>query len=272
MIERCPKCSEPLLSLNWSMLKRCDPCEGYVEPTGEWVERREGDIRYAEMMGREDPKTVAELAAELRSPPETLAEDLREVCQRHRSHHRRWLDEETPWLVVERPTHVAAYRESPLGGKVVVRTQRRGEKAPRWAWWATGYAPLGLVGGMMLAQSVVPLGLALMGTGAVSWLTGPGRLLRAHHEAWLQPLLRFEWLQGTENLLVHHSKTVTEVDRSNLWVELESKVAPLRQTFRAWLVAPGFRLKVADHQSHAQLRERVIRLENALELDAPPPR
>jgi hypothetical protein len=272
VVERCPKCSHPLLSLGWTALKQCERCDGYVEPDGSWVERREGDIRYAETMGREDPKTVAELAAELRSPPETLREDLQELCRRHRSHHRRWLDEETPWLVVERAAHPPAYRDSHLGGKVVVRTQRHGRKAPRWAWWATGYAPLGLIGGLVLTQSVVPLGVVLMATGAVSWLTGPQRLMLASHEARIQPVVRFEWLQGSGELSVHHSKTVTKLSRAEVWVELESTMAPLRQSFRAWLVAPGFRLKVADQRSHGQLRERVIRLENALALDATPPR
>ncbi|MBO6940521.1 MAG: hypothetical protein JJ863_36445 [Deltaproteobacteria bacterium] len=104
MTARCPSCKEILLTPIAGDLARCEACQYYVDPDGAVIGAREGRIRTALAEAGEEPRTVAELEAYLRRGAEGAeADELRELCERHRERARAQLDavELPKWITLE---------------------------------------------------------------------------------------------------------------------------------------------------------------------------
>ncbi len=281
MPERCPRCREPLLSLNWSMLKQCEPCDGYIEPDGEWVERREGDLRYAELVTRGEPQTVAELAKALRSPPEAFSEDLRSLCRRHRQRHRMAFEKPHEWLTV---TAIGrgdpGYRdrsEPPLRRVTVARPDRSG-LAVR--------AGLGSIG---LGAALVALGLTMFDIGSpinlvgfmlivfpvfFGLLRGLGTLLERLIPATGPPWVRtIERREGAALLSVRTSNDEShELPAEHTQVTIEEGWDGARRetTYIARLRAQDFSGRLVRSSDRDVVERFVLRLEYVLGLDSIP--
>lgn len=249
-------------------MKRCEPCDGYVEPDGEWVDRREGRLRYAVALTRSEPKTVAELYDALLADPlpdddeATLRAELVELCDRHR---RLRPPRRPDWLSVE-PLAVKSpgYRESGGAHGFRIEVTHPRSRAAR------------------LTLPVLGAGLAAAGTlglvgAAFGLLVGAGTLfvsgqlaLHAHHVRTLAPPLKMRREDGNGRLVLEAPKQVSAPlahVRLRLWQQ------PTRNNFVLWRVtldAPSAEVLLLRHQAHATARELVIQLEHVLGLDAPP--
>jgi len=282
VIERCPRCREPLLTLNWSMLKRCDVCDGYVEPDGEWVERREGDIRYADAMTRGEPKSVAELAEVLRSPAETFREDLAELCRRHRRAQRRAFEEPHEWLTVSIVGEGdGGYREASEAElqRVSVAQRRIGRRQA-------------LRGCFVVSAVMVLSGLAILFGGARGPLQGVGAMLitfplfigfvaglGALIERFVPPTRRLrvqaiERRKGAPRLSVRTTNGEThellaEHTRVSVAKDSGGEGGP---TYTAWLNGPHLSAKLVLSGDRTVIQRFVRRLEYVIGLDSLPPR
>lgn len=280
MIERCPRCRQLLLTLNWSALKRCEACKGYVEPDGTWIEGREGDIRYAEVMTREHAMTVAELAKALPADSETHAEDLSELCHRHRRTHRAAFDRRCDDFLTETPLDSGGggYRERPSTAGVrltlrstgVVITARRlaialavgipalflGFVLP--STWSAIKVPLFFIGLLLV---MFPVGLSI--------LAGLGHLIeRVWPQTRRTTVRAIEHRGRAEPVVVHTSAQRHQLPATSIHLAIVRTydASSRSPSFVAYLHGPGSRAELARDARREPVRRLVLRLEHVLDL------
>ena len=262
------------------MLKRCEPCDGYVEPTGEWVERSEGDIRYADAMTRDAPKTVAELADALRSPPETFREDLAELCVRHRRFHRSALEAPHEWLTVSVVQGDGrGYREGsqpPL--RRVELTRPHTDQSVLRLYFGTL-----AVGGVSLLASLLPLpsnlhglllGIGLMGIvfPAFFGLFALIGFLASRLIPRRPRVVSVERRRGAPQLVVRMTDGRAhpmDAGQARLRITTDSD-GNGGHTYIAWLDAVDVSAKLLSSGDRDAVRRLILQMEHVLGLDAPP--
>ncbi len=254
------------------MLKQCESCDGYVDVDGGWVERREGGIRYADAMARQAPKTVAELCATLRQRTpelsrEELTADLKELCRRHRAHHREALSKPIPWLTsTPIAGEQASYRDAGRKGGVAF-TIGPPDTLKRFIPMPFGGALVAAALGFLLPSSLV--GIAALAAGVLFMLGLLIAIVRAD-QRWRTPRAHLERDDETGTLRVRELGERLPLHR--VWIQLRKSDDGQGQTvYRAYLRGGERELRLFQETSAARARDHVARLEYALGLSAPPP-
>jgi len=284
VLERCPRCREPLLTLNWSALKRCEACGGYVERDGSWVERREGDIRYAEAMAKDHPMTVAELSKTLRHESETFAEDLRELCHRHRRRYRQTLEERSQILgETKLGGGSGGYREraSSSGVRLEVRSPRFAVTGPHLGLMlavglvmcGAGYSFPESWGSMSKALLLVIGALFIMFSVGIGILVGIGTLIeRIWPQTRRQRVRTIELRSKAAPLLVRTSDDEVHqlpIDQARVGIV---RIHDGQSTSHvAFLHGPGLEAELARSVEREPIRRLVLRLEYVLGLTSAGP-